>query len=398
MQDQASVEYPEIKLKRGKDQSIQRKHPWIFSGAIQNDISKISDGELVQITDFDGKFLGIGMFQFGSISIKILSFHKQIIDLNFFRDKISKCLEFRKNLNLFNNPNTNVFRLVFGEADGLPGLIIDYYNGHCVIQCHSIGMHLQLNHIQTALKEVLKENVKSIYDKSKEALPNSYAEKIENRILEGNETHTLVTENNHQFFVDWEKGQKTGFFIDQRENRMLLSQFTKDKSVLNTFSYTGGFSVYAGASGAKKITSVDISAPAISIAEKNSTLNNLTNHEAVTADVFDYLKSHAHEYDVIILDPPAFAKNKSSKHNAVIGYKRLNAIAMKKIKPGGILFTFSCSQVIDKSLFFHTLSSAAFEANRSIKIIQQLHQPPDHPISLSYPEGEYLKGYIFQVE
>ena len=389
---------PVIRLKKGKENSLQRKHPWIFSGAIEPVDERINDGDLIELNDSQGNFLGFGFYQLGSISIKIISFEKKEINTDFFTDKIQNCLNFRKSIFLYPNEHTNVFRLVFGESDGLPGLIIDYYNGNCILQCHSVGMHKNIDKITEALKIIFKDNLVSVYDKSKESLPLSYSEKISNKLLFGSGTSTIVSENGHKFYIDWEKGQKTGFFIDQRENRLLLSQYSKNKKILNTFSYTGGFSVYAGASQAELITSVDVSSPAIAIAEKNITLNNINNHQAVVADTFDFLKETTTDYDIIILDPPAFAKNKSAKHNAVIGYKRLNSTAIKKIKPGGILFTFSCSQVIDKSLFYHTITAAAIEARRNVKVLNFLQQPADHPVSLFYPEGEYLKGMVLYVD
>jgi 23S rRNA (cytosine1962-C5)-methyltransferase len=291
-----------------------------------------------------------------------------------------------------------VCRLFFGEGDGVPGLILDYYDGHVVIQCHSWGVYLQKDHIVKAIQEVLGKALKSIYDKSSETLAKAFAEKTENSFLFGVQEDIVVKENGHLFKIDFINGQKTGFFIDQRDNRQLLASYSKNKAVLNTFSYTGGFSVYAAAAGAEKVHSVDVSAPAIALCDQNIVLNTCHNHESFTVDTFDFLKDKKDTYDLIVLDPPAFAKSRDSKHQAVIGYKRLNSMAMKLIKPNGILFTFSCSGVVDKMLFYNTITAAALEAGRNMKVLHYLYQPADHPVTPFFAEGEYLKGMVLWIE
>lgn len=390
--------YNNIILHKGKEFSIQRKHPWIFSGAIKIKDSNISDGDVVKVFSSSNQFLTIGHFQDGSISVRILSFNDEIIDANFFEERIKKAFYYRQKINLTESENTNVYRLIFGEADGLPGLIIDNYNFHFVIQCHSIGMHKQINLIAEALSAIFKDKIETIYDKSAETLPKEYASTIKNGFLLGNKQNTIVKENGNDFLIDWVNGQKTGFFIDQRENRQLLASYSKNKNVLNTFCYSGGFSIYAANAGAKEVHSIDVSKTAIELTNKNAELNNLQNHSSTAIDTFDFLKTAGKDYDVIVLDPPAFAKSRKVSHNAVMGYKRLNAEAIKIIKPGGIIFTFSCSQVINRELFFNTITAAAMEAKRNVKILHYLTQPADHPISLFFPEGEYLKGLVIYVE
>jgi 23S rRNA (cytosine1962-C5)-methyltransferase len=387
-----------ITLNKGKEISFLRFHPWVFSGAIKTKEGDIRDGDTVEIYSFDNKFIGIGQYTDSSISVRMITFEKESIDTTFWKNKIQKAYDYRKFLGLTDNPNTNVYRLVFAEGDGLPGLIIDYYNGHAVIQCHGVGMHKSIEQIAQALEEVYGNTLQTIYDKSKETLPKNYAATVENKFVGGNTGNTIVKENGLEFYIDWEKGQKTGFFIDQRENRQLLTHYSKSKKVLNTFCYTGGFSVYAGAAGASMVHSVDSSAPAMELTEKNMQLNKLNNYKNFCVDTFDFLKESKNEYDVIILDPPAFAKNRDAKHNAVNGYKNLNLLALKQIKSGGILFTFSCSGVIDKNLFFNTINAAAFESKRKTKILHYLQQPPDHPLTPNFPEGEYLKGLVLYVE
>ena len=393
------TEYPKLILHNGKEEPIQRFHPWVFSGAIKITDSNIVDGDIVEIYSAKQQFLGMAHYQKASITARIISFSKQQIDVNFWTKKIEKALAFRGFLNLTNNPNTNVFRLVFGEGDGLPGLIMDYYDGHIVFQAHSIGMHKSRMDITEALKQVFKNLLKSVYDKSSETLPNQYAINLSNKYLYGTCNEELVViENGVKFYIDFINGQKTGFFIDQRENRSLLGTYSKDKRVLNTFSYTGGFSMYAAKHGCSLVHSVDSSAKAIDLCNKNAILNNVTNHEGFALDTFDYLKDHGKDYDVIILDPPAFAKSKDVSHNAVIGYKRLNAMALQNIKKGGILFTFSCSGVIDKKLFYNSVTAGAIESRRHLKLLHTISQPSDHTITPNFPEGEYLKGLVFYVE
>ena len=393
------TEYPKLILHNGKEEPIQRFHPWVFSGAIKITDSNIVDGDIVEIYSAKQQFLGMAHYQKASITARIISFSKQQIDVNFWTKKIEKALAFRGFLNLTNNPNTNVFRLVFGEGDGLPGLIMDYYDGHIVFQAHSIGMHKSRMDITEALKQVFKNMLKSVYDKSSETLPNQYAINLSNEYLYGSCNEELVVvENGVKFYIDFINGQKTGFFVDQRENRSLLGTYSKDKRVLNTFSYTGGFSMYAAKHGCSLVHSVDSSAKAIDLCKKNAILNNVTNHEGFALDTFDYLKDHGKDYDVIILDPPAFAKSKDVSHNAVIGYKRLNAMALQNIKKGGILFTFSCSGVIDKKLFYNSVTAGAIESRRHLKLLHTISQPADHTITPNFPEGEYLKGLVFYVE
>ncbi len=390
--------YSKITLQNGKEFPVQRFHPWIFSGAIKTSDANLADGDIVEIYSAKEQFLGVAHYQKGSITGRIISFSKQEINVDFWVKKIEKAFLYRQFLEL-NTPNTNVFRLIFGEGDGCPGLIMDYYNGHVVFQAHSIGMHKNRVDITEALKVVFKDKLKSVYDKSSETLPNNYSAGMQNEFLYGScNEELIVLENDVKFYIDFINGQKTGFFIDQRENRSLLARYSKNKRVLNTFSYTGGFSMYAAKNGCDIIHSVDSSVKAIDLCNKNATLNNVTNHEGFAVDTFDYLKDHGKNYDVIILDPPAFAKSRDVSHNAVIGYKRLNQMALSNIKKGGILFTFSCSGVIDKKLFYNTVTAAAIESRRNLKLLHTLSQPADHPITPNFPEGEYLKGLAFYVD
>jgi 23S rRNA (cytosine1962-C5)-methyltransferase len=393
------IEYPRLTLHNGKELPVLRFHPWIFSGAIKTQDSNIMDGDTVEIYSAKQQFLGMAQYQKGSITGRIISFSKQQVTVDFWVKKIEKSFEYRRFLNLADNPHTNVYRLVFGEGDGCPGLIMDFYNGHVVFQAHSIGMHKSRTDITEALKKVYGANLKSVYDKSSETLPKDYAAGLSNEFLFGSCNEELVViENDVKFYIDFINGQKTGFFIDQRENRELLGKYSKDKRVLNTFSYTGGFSMYAAKNGCSLIHSVDSSVKAIDLCNKNAVLNNVSNHEGFALDTFDYLKDHGKDYDIIILDPPAFAKSRDVSHNAVIGYKRLNQMALQNIKKGGILFTFSCSGVIDKKLFYNTVTAAAIESRRHIKLLHTLSQPADHIITPNFPEGEYLKGLAFYVE
>lgn len=391
--------YPRFILHNGKELPLLRFHPWVFSGAVKTADSGLEDGDVVEVYSAKQQFLGMAQYQKGSITGRIISFSKQIINVEFWEKKLRKALEFRRFLNLANNPDTNVYRLVFGEGDGMPGLILDYYNGHVVFQAHSIGMHKSRHDITDALKIIFGSSLQSVYDKSSETLPANYASTLTNEYLYGScDNELVVIENGVKFYVDFVNGQKTGFFIDQRENRKLLGGYCKDKRVLNTFSYTGGFSMYAARYGCTQIDSVDVSERAIDLCKKNAQLNEVTNHEGYAQDTFDYLKDHGKNYHVIVLDPPAFAKSRDVKHNAVIGYKRLNAMALQNIKKGGILFTFSCSGVIDKELFYNTVTAAAIESRRNMKLLHTLSQPADHPIIPNFPEGEYLKGLVFYVD
>ncbi len=386
-----------ITLHNGKEHSLLRFHPWVFSGAIKIK-DDVAEGELVEVYSASQKFLGVGHYTNASISVRLVSFTPVEINDEFWFNKINKAYQYRKELGILNE-NTNVCRLIFGEGDGLPGLIMDYYDGHVVFQAHSIGMHMNRENIVKALQKTFGAGLKSVYDKSSETLPKQYAAGVKNEYLVGKGgEQVVVKENNCKFIIDWEKGQKTGFFVDQRENRLLLSKYSKGKKVLNTFSYTGGFSIYAALAGAELVHSVDSSAPAIELSKQNAVLNNISNHEGYAEDVFDFLKDKDNTYDVIVLDPPAFAKSRDVKHNAVKGYIKLNALALRKIKSGGILFTFSCSGVIDKMLFYNSVSAAAIEAGRNVKVIHYLNQPADHPVIPFFPEGEYLKGMVLWVE
>lgn len=391
------MNYPVVILHKGKEVALKRMHPWVFSGAIKVLPDQIKEGDIVKITEPNSNFLAIAYYANGSIALRVLSFEETEINVDFWIKKLTKAWEYRKHINCLNN-RTNVFRLFFGEGDGASGLIIDYYDGHIVIQAHSYGIYLQRALITEALLNILGNKIKSIYDKSSETLPKQFAGQCKNEFLFGSlKDKVIVKENNHLFQIDFINGQKTGFFIDQRENRLLLQDYCKNKMVLNTFCYTGGFSIYA-AKTAKEVHSIDVSSKAIKLCEENGELNAITNQTCYAQDTFDFLKDKANTYDVIILDPPAFAKNRSSKHNAVIGYKRLNAMALKLIKPNGILFTFSCSGVVDKNLFYNTIVAAALEAKRNVKLIHYLNQPADHPVTPNFPEGEYLKGIVLFVE
>ncbi len=392
------MNYPKIILARGKELALQRRHPWIFSGAISKKEGNLQDGDLAEVFAANGNYLATGFYAGGSIAVRIISFTKCEINEHFWTQKIKAAWHYRNQLGILNK-DTNVCRLFFGEGDGVPGLILDYYNGHVVLQAHAGGVHHFRNEIASALKTVLGHSLKSIFDKSAETLSKQMAVSVQNGFLYGSLNESLmVNENGHRFKIDFIKGQKTGFFIDQRDNRSLLARYCSGKNVLNTFSYTGGFSIYAAAAGAGLVHSVDVSQSAIELCKENAALNDLKNHEAFVSDTFDFLKDKKNIYDVIVLDPPAFAKSRDSKHNAVIAYKRLNAMAIQLIKSGGILFTFSCSGVIDKYLFYNTITAAAIEAGRNIKVLHYLHQPPDHPVTPWFPEGEYLKGMVLWVE
>lgn len=388
-----------IVLRSGKDQSLRRFHPWVFSGALKKMYGTAADGDVVEVYSNQDEYLGTGHYQDGSIMVRIFSFEQMEPDAAFWAMKIKKAWDFRSATGISTNPDTNVFRLIFAEGDGLPGLIIDYYDGTAVLQAHSIGMHMMRHEITEALKTTLGDRLQAVYDKSGETLPSRAAEQMSNSYLFGERRDTVVKENGHQFHIDWETGQKTGFFIDQRDNRQLLAHYSKGKSVLNTFCYTGGFSVYAGKAGATEVHSVDSSKKAIELTDRNMELNGLSGiHQSFAMDTFEFLKDKDNRYDVIVLDPPAFAKHVSVKHNAVMGYKRLNAEAFQKIKPGGILFTFSCSQVVERHLFFNTVMSAAIVAKRNVRVLHHLTQPADHAMSIYHPEGEYLKGMVLFVE
>lgn len=391
--------YSKIVLKKEKERSVLRFHPWIFSGALHSFDANLKDGDIVEIHDFKGNFLCIGHFYHGSIAVKILSFQNENIHQEFWNNKIKQAFLLRKNLGLIDNKNTNCFRLIHAEGDNCPGLIIDIYDTTAVIQCHTIGMHRSINEIKSALQNEVNF-IDTIYDKSAAYLPKEYAETIENTYLLGSKKEIIALENQNQFLIDIEEGQKTGFFLDQRDNRNLLAHYCKNKSVLNTYCYSGGFSVYALNNRAKNVVSVDSSRNAINLTDKNISLNfpETTTHTAICDDVFHYFKTNETNFDVIILDPPAFAKSINKRHNAVQAYKRLNAEGLKRINKGGIIFTFSCSQVVDKELFYATVMSAAIEAKRTVKILHYLSQPADHPINIFHPESSYLKGLVLYID
>ncbi len=388
-----------IILKSGKDQSVRRKHPWIFSGAIKKTIGNPNDGDIVEVYDNKDEFLAKGHYQNASIAVRILSFENIEIDQNYWDQAILAAFNSRKLLGYIDSEKTNVYRLVYAEGDHLPGLIIDCYANHFVIQLHSTGMYKALNNISEALKNVYGEKIISIFNKSKGTLPFKDDSPKDNHFLKGSETSDVVNENGLQFKVEWVDGQKTGFFIDQRENRSLLEKYSKGRTVLNMFCYTGGFSVYALRGKAKLVHSVDSSAKAIDLVQENVKLNfHEAPHEAFATDAFSYFDQANCPYDLIILDPPAFAKHQKVLSNALIGYKRLNQRALEKINKGGILFTYSCSQVVSKDNFRKSVFAAAANANRKVRILHQLSQPTDHPINIFHPEGEYLKGLVLLVE
>lgn len=384
----------QIILKRGKEQSIQRRHPWLFSGAIESIEGILADGDWVTVAQAGGKVLGHGHYQKGSITVRFLSFDTATPQADFYIGKIATAAQQRANINLQSSA-TNAYRLVHGEGDGLPGLIVDMYNGVAVVQAHSHGMHADRMTIANAIKDVYKDNLIAVFYK------NQTGSNARGEYLLGMSAvpHT-IHEHNHKFFVDWEEGQKTGFFLDQRENRKLLASYAMNRTVLNTFCYTGGFSVYAAQAGAALVHSVDASERAVEAAKKNLLLNGFdpTQHQCFTEDTFDFLKDKQGQYDLIILDPPAFAKHKDSKHQAMKGYQRLNLEAIKKIRPEGIIFTFSCSQVVDRQLFYDTIVSSAIQSGREIKVLEHLGQPADHPVSIYHREGEYLKGLVLYVK
>lgn len=389
-----------IYLKPKKEESLLRFHPWVFSGAIQGMERKPEEGDLVEVYSSDNRFLAIGHYQIGSIAVRVLSFEKRPIDHQFWVDRIRSAYQLRCILGLANTPNNNTFRLIHGEGDALPGLVIDMYANTAVMQAHSVGMHRCRMEIAAALKEVVGDALQNIYYKSETTLPYKADLNSENGYLLGQDVDDIALENGLKFYVDWQKGQKTGFFVDQRENRKLLEHYAKDRSVLNMFCYTGGFSFYAMRGGAKLVHSVDSSAKAISLTNRNVELNfpGDLRHEAYAEDAFKYLERMGSNYDLIILDPPAFAKHKDVLRNALQGYRKLNAIAFEKIKPGGILFTFSCSQVVSKENFRLAVFSAAAQSKRNVRILHQLTQPADHPVNIYHPEGEYLKGLVLYVE
>jgi len=385
-----------LRVRKNKLDSIGRKHPWVFSGALSEGQVFPEEGSVVNLQDARGHFLAKGHFQNATIAIRILNFNDEPIDESFFTKRISDAVELRKKLGLFNDSNS-ICRLIHGEGDFLPGLVIDFYNGAAIVQCHSVGMYNSLELIKDGLLNTLGRDL-IIYSKSADTLPRRM--EIQDNFLCGNcSTPHQAMENGIRYEIDWINGQKTGFFIDQRENRSRLESYAKGKKVLNTFCYSGGFSLSALKGGATLVHSLDSSRKAIELTKQNSELNEFKgSHETITADAMEYLKDLKEDYDIIVLDPPAFAKHRDKRHQAIQGYKRLNAHAMRQIKPGGLIFTFSCSQVVDKYLFNNTIIAAAIESGRSVRIIEQLHQPADHPVNAFHPEGEYLKGLVIQVD
>lgn len=401
--------YKTIQLKKGKEDSLKRFHPWIFSGAIQRIDEGISEGDTVRVITSQGEFIAIGHYQIGSIAVRVLAFNDCEINSAFWYNKLLSALQMRQSIGIADSPTNNTYRLVHGEGDGLPGLIIDCYGKTAVLQAHSVGMHYVRKDIAAALKEVMGERIENIYYKSETTLPYKAelnaggaeeADGLKNGFLYGGSNENTAIENGLKFHVDWLRGQKTGFFVDQRENRSLLERYAKGKSVLNMFCYTGGFSFYAMRGGASAVHSVDSSAKAIELTNANVELNfpGDTRHKAFCEDAFKFLEHEGDKYDIIVLDPPAFAKHRAALRNALKGYTRLNVKAFEHIKNGGILFTFSCSQVVTKDNFRNAVFTAAAQAGRTVRILHQLHQPADHPINIYHPEGEYLKGLVLYVE
>lgn len=386
-----------IRIHKHKTDSILRRHPWIFSGAIADSTDDLSDGETVTVTDAKGRFLARGHFQHATIAVRVLSFEDVEIDAAFFQSALKRAIDLRKSMQLFTKENS-ICRLVHGEGDSLPGLVVDFYNGTAVVQCHSLGMYANIEHISNGLIAVLGKSLKAVYSKSSDTLPQR-ADIVDAYVYGKCETPHIAKEHGVSLSIDWVTGQKTGFFIDQRENRFLLGKYSEGKKVLNTFCYSGGFSLLALKHGASLVHSLDSSKKAIVLTEENVRINGFEDrHGSIVADAMEYMKDLPEDYDIIILDPPAFAKHREKRHKAIQGYKRLNAHAIRQIKPGGIIFTFSCSQVVDKYLFNNTIIAAAIEAGRNVRILEQLHQPADHPINAFHPEGEYLKGLVIQVD
>ena len=394
------MSYKKVYLKAGKEESLKRFHPWVFSGAIARVEGEPEEGEIVDVYTSKKEFIACGHFQIGSIAVRVLTFCQEEINREFWRRRLAVALDMRRSLGLVDNPENNTYRLVHGEGDNLPGLIIDVYGGTAVMQAHSAGMHVYRMEIADALSEVMGDIVKHIYYKSETTLPYKADLGPENGFIKGGSPENVALENGLKFHVDWLKGQKTGFFVDQRENRHLLERYSKGRNVLNMFCYTGGFSFYAMRGGANLVHSVDSSAKAIDLTNQNVELNfpGDDRHQAFAEDAFKYLDRMGDQYDLIILDPPAFAKHRDALRNALRGYSKLNAKAFEKIKPGGILFTFSCSQVVDKKDFRNAVFTAAVQSGRSVRILHQLTQPGDHPVNIYHPEGEYLKGLVLYVE
>ena len=394
-----------IHLRRGKEESLLRRHPWVFSGAIERITEgprPLLEGDIVDVVTKQGEFIARGHWQIGSIAVRVLSFEREEIDQAWWNRRLAEARTLREALGLVGNTDTSCYRLVHGEGDLLPGLVVDIYNRTAVVQCHSVGMYLSRQAIATAIREAFGDSIDAIYDKSSQTLPFKADLGAIDGYLYGRATErdNIVLENGLKFKVNWEEGQKTGFFIDQRVNRDLVREYSKGRKVLNTFCYTGGFSVAALAGGAKEVVSIDLSERAVKLAEENVAINfgSEAPHRAIACNAVEYLKDIDSDYDLIILDPPAFAKHHKVLGNALQGYKKINARALEKIRPGGILFTFSCSQAVSRELFRTTIFTAAAIARRKVRIIGQLTQPADHPINIYHPEGEYLKGLVVYVE
>ena len=392
--------YKSVYLKRGKEESLLRFHPWVFSGAIQRMDVGIGEGDLVRVLAENGGFIAVGHYQIGSIAVRVLSFRDVEIDEKFWESRLASALQMRISIGIADNPQNNTYRLVHGEGDNLPGLVIDCYGKTAVMQAHSVGIHVCRKEIANALMKVMGNRIEHVFYKSETTLPFKAELGQENGFIIGGSDDNTALENGLKFHVDWLRGQKTGFFVDQRENRSLLEKYARGKRVLNMFCYTGGFSFYAMRGGAEQVHSVDSSGKAIELTRANVELNfpGDSRHEAFCDDAFKFLEKAGNQYDLIILDPPAFAKHRGALHNALKGYTRLNRAALEKIKSGGILFTFSCSQVVTKDNFRNAVFTAAAQSKRKVRILHQLHQPADHPVNIYHPEGEYLKGLVLYVE
>ena len=392
--------YRNVYLKKGKEESMKRFHPWVFSGALHHIDEEICEGEIVNVMSAGGEYIGRGHFQIGSIAVRILTFSDEMIDGRFWYNRLKAALELRQSIGIAGNPRNDTYRLIHGEGDNLPGLVVDCYGKTAVVQAHSVGMHECRMEIAMQLLRVMENRIENIYYKSETTLPYKADLGQENGFIVGGTEENVALENGLKFHVDWLRGQKTGFFIDQRENRALLESYSNGRNVLNMFCYTGGFSFYAMRGGAELVHSVDSSAKAIELTTRNVELNfpDDDRHKAFCEDAFRFLDGADNRYDLIILDPPAFAKHRGALHNALKGYTRLNAKAFERIRPGGILFTFSCSQVVTKDNFRNAVFTAAAQSGRKVRILHQLHQPADHPINIYHPEGEYLKGLVLYVE
>ncbi|ADN03008.1 class I SAM-dependent rRNA methyltransferase [Spirochaeta thermophila] len=393
--------HPSVIIRSSRLDSIRRRHPWVFSGAVARTEGDPAPGDIVTLRSEEGHYLGIGTHEGGNIAVRILSFDEEEIDASFWHRRLEAAFARRRALGLTDSPETTAYRLVHGGGDDLPGLILDYYDGVVVFQTHSIGVHRHRESIVEALRTLYGHHLKAVYDKSRATLPPSY--EMENGYLYRNGDLSLpweIREHGLRFLVDWEEGQKTGFYLDQRDNRALVARLAEGRRVLNGFSYTGGFTLNALAGGAVHVTSVDRSDKALTLLERNLALNDLPSgrHTSICAEVLPYLKEHGHEYDLIILDPPAFAKHVQHRHKAIIAYKHLNKHALRTVRPGGIMITFSCSQVVELPHFVGAVRAAAIDVGRRVTIIGTLHQPPDHPVNIYQPESEYLKGLVLYVE